>query len=77
MTSLRAEQILPKTGLANWNPYDGHIIRKDSPESRFCVCVFVEKGVGRVEVFGLNENAFICRKRNLFLFPYIKYEQHI
>jgi hypothetical protein len=36
-TSPTADTRLLRTGLANFNPQEGHITRKDSPEGRTCV----------------------------------------
>ena len=34
-----------KSGLANFSPQEGHIIRKDSPEGNICVYIYRKGGI--------------------------------
>jgi hypothetical protein len=49
-----------KAGLANINPQEGHIIRKDSPEGRTFVYIYIERGEIELTVTSLFTNNDIC-----------------
>jgi hypothetical protein len=50
-------------GLANFNPHEGHTIRKDSPEGRTCLYIYRKWGLGG----GMNWNAVkICTLQGLY-----------